>query len=221
MALLCASVARAEEEEHADVFVGRPAASGTQTLVGGATVPSDLNLTDRVFEGDAGIAGDTYFATEPGFFNAGTNNLENAVNPVGSLPLNSGESITVNTVGSLEYWDGTGPVSFGSTPASLTITPIPGGANPDGSIDDHPIFTIDDLLSASLPAGGIYLGTFTAELSGLSASDEFQILFVTGPEFEEAVESAEDFLNGVPEPMAATVLLIGAVAGGTLRRRIA
>ena len=210
-----------EEEAHADIFIGRPEI-GAQTLVGGATVAgaeSDLNLTDRVFEGDLGTDGDTYFATEPGFFNAGDNNPEGVVNPDGALPLAPGDSISVSQAGDLLYWNGQGPVSFVATPAELTLDPeVFGSPNADGGIDDHPDFIVDDPNSGDLPTPGIYLATITATLTGLEASDELQVLLVTGEEFEDAVEVAEDFLNGVPEPTSFAICMFALLTCGVRRK---
>jgi hypothetical protein len=221
-----------EEEPHADIFVGRPEV-GSQTLIGGALVPDDLNLTDRIFEGDlgTGMSGSNMFyeGTEPGFFNAGSVGLLGATNPPGALPLMPGEVPTISIVdtvlgglsGPLMYWDGLGPVNFVLSSATFSLEAIPVGAGAGGELDDHPIFMIDDPMSDSLPAGGIYLATLTATLTGLDPSDPVQVLSVTGEEFEEAVELAEEFLEGggvVPEPSTLAMLALVAVGGICARR---
>lgn len=222
------------EEPHADIFIGRPA-NGNQTLIGAAFVPDELNLEERVFEGDAEpdmIGMNNFFtAEEPGFFNAGENSpgLAGATNPTGALPLLSGESFTVTNVpftlegltDELFYWDGEGSVAFGATSAELFITQTDGMANTDGSIDDHPIFDIDDPGSDALPAGGIYLAPLTVQLDGLDASETALVLFVTGEQFEDGVEMAEDYLAGqlIPEPSAFALLFLATAAGLVHRRK--
>lgn len=218
-----------DEEGHFDIFIGRPA-SGNQTLVGGAQVPGELNLTERIFEGDLGtdlIAGNNiYTGTEPGFFNAGENSpgLLGATNPAGALPLVPGESFDVQqqlfemagVMSSLFYWDGIGSVNFTPAAAELIVTQTDGTAGSDGSIDDHPIFDIDDPLSTDLPPGGIYLASLTAELEGLLPSRPVHLLLVTGEEFEASVELAEDFLAGSAIPEPSTVVLMSLAALGAV-----
>ncbi len=190
-------------------------------------MPDDLNLTERIFEGDLetdNISGNNFYTTtEPGFFNAGSNapGLLGATNPVGSLPLEPGESAMVTNVSftlagvtsDLFYWDGLGAVNFVDSSATLAIGPIEDTAGLDGSIDDHPIFDIDDPDSNDLPLGGIYLAPLKAQLEGLGLSDTALVLFVTGEEFEESVELAEEYLARqlVPEPSA--IVLLGLAAG--------
>ncbi|MEM8865192.1 MAG: hypothetical protein AAGF31_06545 [Planctomycetota bacterium] len=234
---LSANIAFAdEEEEHADILVGRPT-TGTQTLIGGANVPDDLNLDERLFEGELGTrtsgspTNNVFFALEPGFFNAGVPDpmtglgREDAVNPAGVEPLIEDDEISVAQVGQLLFWDGARPIAFGSTPADLAIFPLDNQADVNGSIDDHPLFEIDLPGSDSLPAGGVYLATLTAQITGpngtLGISDEFQILFA--PEaFEEELEIAEAFLTGeIPEPASLTLVATLAVFAVRRRSRIA
>lgn len=217
-----------DEGAHFDIFLGRPA-SGSQTLIGGALVPDELNLTERIFEGDLEtdvIAGNNFYTTtEPGFFNAGANSpgLLGATNPAGALPLVAGESFSVSSVpftlhdvtASLFYWDGTGSVAFAPSSAELLITQTDGVAGSDGSIDDHPIFDIDDPASTDLPPGGIYLAPLSVQLAGLDASETALVLFVTGEEFEESVEAAEEYLAAklIPEPSAIALVSIALAMG--------
>ncbi len=222
------------EEGHFDIFLGRPAA-GSQTLIGGALVPDDLNLDERIFEGDLetdAIAGNNFYTTtEPGFFNAGANSpgLLGATNPAGALPLNVGEGFSVSSVpytldgttAELFYWNGTGGVTFAPSSAELIITQTDGMAGSDGSIDDHPIYDIDLPASNDLPAGGIYLAAIQAQLAGLQPSDIALVLFVTGEEFEESVELAEEYLAGklIPEPSALALLAMASLMGLVRLRR--
>ncbi len=235
LSICCVANWAIAEEPHADIFVGRPV-EGMQTLIGGALVPDELNLTDRIFEGDMGIgmsgSNNFYEGTELGFFNAGTMNLLEATNPVGALPLLEGEAPTVTQIdtvlgilnGSLYFWDGLGAVNFQLSSATFDIIAFDEGADANGAIDDHPIFIIDDPMSDDLPATGIYLASLTATLTDLSASDPVRVLFVTNEELEEsgAVERAQDFLAGgaVPEPssMALIALAVGGVC--VLRKRL-
>ncbi|MGI9455234.1 MAG: hypothetical protein ACR2NU_01660 [Aeoliella sp.] len=228
------TLAGGEPEAHSDVFVARPTL-GNQTLVGGAQVPGDLNLEERIFEGDLetdSISGNNiYSTTEPGFFNAGSNSpgLLGATNPAGSLPLTPGESFVVNNVpfdldgltADLFYWNGAGAVTFADSSADLVITQTDAIAASDGSIDDHPIFDIDDPASLDLPAGGIYLAPMTVELNGLTPSDPILVLFVTGAQFEDSVEMAEGFLAArlVPEPSALVIVSLAMVASLFALRR--
>lgn len=235
LSLLLALPAMAQEEHgHFDIFVGRPA-TGSQTLIGGAEVPDELNLTTRVFEGDMEpdeIAGNNFFTTtEPGMFNAGSGmpGLLGATNPAGALPLGEGESPTVlNTPATLAgvtsdlfYWDGTGDVMFGDSSADLVITQTGGIAGMDGSIDDHPFLDIDDPLSDDLPAGGIYLAPLSVQLDGLAPSDTAWVLLVAGEEFEDVVELAEEYVSSqlVPEPSSVALVLLTAVGGLLAYRR--
>lgn len=223
-----------EEHGHFDIFVGRPQ-TGSQTLIGGAEVPDELNLTTRVFEADLetdNIAGNNFYtATEPGMFNAGngTPGLLGATNPVGALGLVEGESPTVlnnpatlaGVTSDLFYWDGIGDVDFIDSSAELVITQTGGIAAADGSIDDHPFLDIDDLLSDELPVGGIYLAPLSVMLDGLAPSDTAWVLLVTGEEFEEAVELAEAYVSGqlIPEPSSIALVLLTAAAGLVAYRR--
>ena len=228
------AVAGGEPEAHFDIFIARPA-TGDQTLVGGALVPGDLNLDERIFEGDletdVSAGNNFYTTTEPGFFNAGANSpgLLGATNPPGALALTPGESFTVNNVAfsldaissDLFYWDGAGAVNFVSSPAELVITQTDGVAGTDGSIDDHPFFDIDDLGSNDLPPGGIYLAPLQVELAGLEPSDPVLVLFVTGEEFEDSVELAEEYLAGrlIPEPSAVVLVACAMAVVGIVVRR--
>ena len=233
-ALPVAAFGQEEEHGHFDIFVGRPEV-GSQTLIGGAEVPDELDLTTRVFEADLEtdvIAGNNFYTTtEPGMFNAGENvpGLLGATNPAGALELLEGESPTVlnnpatlaGVTSDLFYWDGIGDVEFADSSADLVITQTGGIASADGSIDDHPFLDIDDPLSTDLPAGGIYLAPLSVGLDGLAPSDTAWVLLVTGEEFEDAVELAEEYVSGqlVPEPTSIALVLLTVVAGLAVYRR--
>lgn len=233
LCLICHTIACAQEEGHADIFIGRPL-TGNQTLIGGAFVPDELNLTERIFEGDLeldSISGNNFYTTtEPGLFNAGENSpgLLGATNPAGALPLSPAESFLVNNVtftlngvtSKLFYWDGVGAVHFVASPAELIITQAEEVAAGNGSIDDHPIFDIDLPSSNDLPPGGIFLAPLQMQLEGLTPSDTALVLFVTGEEFEGAVEAAELYLaSRVPEPSSlAMMAFVGVALACGLRR---
>lgn len=210
---------------------------------------ADLEIAPFDPTGDPAVDDVTLFnytAEEPGFFNAGDNDPEvggpgftnpfDATNPPGTGVLLDGEVVVVEQV-SLEYWDGApGPVNFvpltdPATQPRLEIEPIDTFGDENGFIDDHPDFNFfeagNPLGPDGLPAGGIYLATLTATLTGpdgpggdddLLPSDPIFVLFVTGEEFEDAVEIAERFL--IPEPASIAMLLVGGLAACG-RRRVA
>ncbi|QDU54903.1 PEP-CTERM sorting domain-containing protein [Aeoliella mucimassa] len=199
--------------EHLHLYAGRPTSDG-QTILAGSDFDNEIHLEAHIFEGDLEevtlSSGSYYTATEPGYLTPTATNG----NP---WPLLEGEGITMNNVAytlegvtsDLFYWDGTGEVSFSDSPAVLAITQNTGLADADGYLHGHPIFDIDDPATTELPAAGIYMAPFNLELDGLEASETGLLLFVTGEDFEEGVELAEEYLHSQMVPEPASLALVG------------
>jgi hypothetical protein len=177
------------------------------------------NLGERVFLADMTLTGPNWYADEPGIF------IEE-----GSLPDNTQVGFTL--VGSLQYWDGTGPVNFTQAANTMTLAFGPASATTSmdgsnvagfsinydadapGGFDEHYDHTID-----ASAAAGIYLLTSTFSLSGASDSVTIFTLFnagLTEDLHDLAGEYAENVL--VPTPSALALLTLGAL-GASRRRR--
>lgn len=254
-AMIFATVAHAQEEEHGhfDVFV---ATFGGSTVCGGIDVDDgDVELGALVFESEMGDnpISNIFFADEPGF----NHPADDAVLPAGASSLADGDEIFVNglnltvggVTGSLFYWDGVGPVSF--TPPSGTsfdiVTPTSTGsigtAGVGGGFDDHPEFELSS--GGTLPAAGIYLGSFEAQVNDLTpCGPMFLVMGTEGlitadflgidqaafdmltdeqldEELEEVIEMAAGYVeaNVVPEPSAFVLAGIGLLTLMSFRRK--
>jgi hypothetical protein len=150
----------------------------------------------------------------------------------GAFP--AGTSFTLHTLGELTYWDGVGPVTFG-TPANAAslllekgsasmVIGTPGGAlligsTPGASAGQDLHTHVEATLSGSPSvADGVYLLAWSLSSSnGLADSDPFWIVYSHGAG-EEAHEAAMDWVeaNLAPEPVVLMGFCLGCV---TLVRR--
>ncbi len=160
------------------------------------------------------------------------------------FPANSALTVTANVLpvlgGNAAYWNGVGPVSFSTTLpndveledafSSLVfdgsaVAPA-GSVSPwisglDGTAHDHLEFLLDAPDASAAP--GIYLISLSASAGSLDSQPLYVLMgfggsALTDVELEEAIESAEVYVQTViiPEPASATLL---ALAGLTLARR--
>jgi len=173
---------------------------------------------ERVFLADMSLSGPNWFADEPGIF------IEEA-----SLPDNT--QVGFNIVGSLQYWDGTGPVSFAQAADTMTLQfgPESRTSSTDGSdvagfdltydadqvggFDEHYDYLID-----GSAGNGIYLLTNTFTLSGAADSVTIFTLFNAGLT-EELHDAAGEYAENVLVPAPASAALLGLGALGAARRR--
>lgn len=246
---MAASLALADEEAHFDIYVGRPTV-GTQTVVGGADVDDVATIFPavRVFEAELGenpLDG-VFFGDEPGFNNPGSAGPQ----APDAMASQAGDSITVTSLpikiagvtADLFYWDGVGAADFAPASGVAFVAGDPFDmAAADGSFDDHPILTLDDLdnNAATFPATGIYLASFDATLTGLTASEPLYLVIgteglitadflslspgefsrLTDEDLDEALEGvievAVEFVEAnvvIPEPGSALLLVVAAGA---------
>ena len=160
------------------------------------------------------------------------------------FPANTALTVTANVLPdlgwNLAYWDGSGTVDFAASPHSLTIedafnsiTLDGGTGTPIGSVSPwisdangvghaHLEFILNE--PDATASAGVYLYALTFSATGVTPSDP--IYYVSGyglaePDLDEAIESAEAWVetNLVPEPAALT-LAVMAAAGCISRRRL-
>lgn len=160
------------------------------------------------------------------------------------FPANTALNVSANVLpvlgGNAAYWDGAGPVSFSTTlpnaievedgfnsilldgsavaPAGTVSPWISGG---DGTAHDHLEFILD--APDATAATGVYLISLSASAGGLDSEPLYFLFGYAGADFtdeqiEEAIESAEGYVEStiIPEPASATLL---ALAGAALIRR--
>jgi len=160
-----------------------------------------------------------------------------------AFPANARLDVSVPLLPNLEvnaaYWDGTGAVSFGTSPHSLILedgfgaeievdggTAAPTGtvspwiSGSDGTNHDHLEFLLDALDAEATP--GIYLTSMVFSAGDLEPSDPAFFLFGVGleePLLDEALEAAEAWVqvNVVPEPTSIATLV--GLTGVLMRRR--
>lgn len=252
--LMSTQLCFADEEAHFDIYVGRPTV-GTQTVVGGASLDGVAEILSdvRVFEAELGenpLDG-IFFGDEPGFNNPG------AAGPQapGAVTMQAGDTVTVTSLpitidgetADLFYWDGVGVADLAPASGVAFVAGNPfDAAAADGSFDDHPILSLDDLdnNAATFPATGIYLASFNATLTGLTASEPLYLVMgteglitaeflslsatefdqLTDDDLDEALEAvievAVEFVEAnvvVPEPTSALLAVLA--AGAIFARR--
>lgn len=188
-ALVAASLlpSGAAQAQHSDVLVTNVAgqvAIGAANDIDGPEESFDLDTV--VFENilRVGFAPPTpadYETDEPGFFglNAVGDADDLATLGAEALPGNADASISLSPftidgeVSEVFYWDGMGEVDFVPAPASTTygFSPAMGFATtgPNGDMDDHPIFQVNDD-TAAVPADGVYLVSPILDVEGLASS---------------------------------------------------
>ncbi|MFN3166298.1 MAG: hypothetical protein ACE37H_04455 [Phycisphaeraceae bacterium] len=161
------------------------------------------------------------------------------------FPANTALNVTANVLpvlgGNAAYWDGTGPVNFTTTmPNGIEVedgfssllldgsATAPAGSlspwtsGPGGTAHDHLEFILDAPDASA--ATGVYLISLSASAGSLDQTQPLYFLFgyagadFTDQEIEEAIESAEGYVETtiIPEPASATLL---ALAGLALARR--
>lgn len=211
---------------------GHDDALGTDTIV------------QRVFGYDFGEEpSDPYIIGDPGF-NNGAFGIGIFPND-GLLPVN--QTLTFSVLTNLQYWDGTGSVSFDAAPAGVDlgikrgsftlhvsgtgqsgVTPTLGGTAAAGRLHVHVESQLNftdgtDLTLPNAPEG-IYLVGLELALPGLTNSDPIYFLYNNGLDEEihdEAINWVE--ANLVPEPSSlslAAISLLGMAAFGRQRRRL-
>ena len=213
LVLLAASPAMAQ---HSDVLL---VDVGGQVTIGSAadidTVDESFDLDTIVFEsifapGSILPTPADYETTEPGFF--GLHGVKDAADlaTLGASALPGNASVSINLANfkvdgvssDLFYWDGTGAVDFNPAPAgtSFNFDPSIGFAttNPNGDMDDHPIFELD--ATSGVPADGVYVISPVVDVAGLATSDRFFLVFladalITDEDDLEAVEEALELLE--------------------------
>lgn len=219
-----------------------PAAGAQHSDVDVSVADGRVVTQERVYGYDFGeVAGDLYFAGDPGFNADAGSGL-----PAGSqLWFDIPAATTFELPSTLTYWGGSGPVSFSSPPGGETLrfnfgsAVATAGASPsavqgfsiatvaaDGSVHRHLNSFLNgsdgnnDPADGSPPADGIYLVPMVLRSSDPSVlpSESLFIVFNNGLG-EDAHDAAIGYVteNVVPEP-AAGVLLVTA-AGLLLRRR--
>ncbi len=189
-----AALALAAPAVHADFDVS-PSVSTGQIVTGAFEDATDTYVPNvRIFGPYAfgeDPAADPYFLQDPGF------------HPQPGTGFTAGQSVSASVITGLQYWNGTGPVTFDEVPgvetlrlsrgsSSLTIStasdPVPAGSltiepsvGPTGEFDDH----LDSSLLGSTngdPAEGIYLVSLglSATEPDLARSAPFYVLYNNG-----------------------------------------
>lgn len=204
---------------------------GGQTTVGGAIdiggAGEQLELDSKVFEGLLLAGGLTptpadFEGDEPGFYSpdgvASAGDL--ATLGAAALPGGAGVSIALTNFslgggsGELLYWDGTGAVDFQPAPAGVTFSFSPATnfetTGPNGNIDGHPIFQLDNG-AAGKPADGVYAIAPAATVDGLLASDRFFLVYLVDALIvnEDDAEAVEAALEEVEEGNSTTAIFMG------------
>ncbi len=231
------------DEEHAHFDVA-PYADGGKIMTGGySDATGDYATEWRVYGFEFGEdANDPYYILDPGFNNG---SWAAGIFPNdGVLPIS--QSLRFNLITNLEYWDGSGVVSFGAAPTDVDLRLIRGnfsisvsGSGATGSVPS--IGTTDgngrlhthlnselrfqgssNPLDPSAPEG-LYLVGLTLSLNGLEDSDPIYFVYNNGLD-EELHELGMEWVetNLVPEPQTWLMMgtaLVGLMAVG--RRRIA
>lgn len=154
-----------------------------------------------------------YEGNEPGFFGlhavSGADDL--AALGATALPGNaavSGSLTTFEVNGSLDslfYWNGVGaidfqPISIAQPGVAFAFQPAAFGVTgPNGDVDDHPIYQIND--TAGTPANGVYLIAPQIGVAGLTASKPFHMAFLVDEliQSEDDLELVEAALEGLEE----------------------
>lgn len=193
------------------------------------TNPVTFTAGVRVFEAEFGeLPLFPNLANEPGFYTE-------------TLPAGTG--IGFNIVDALRAWDGSDFDAIPTQNMSIFGEPFPDGdvvttpgsadgfvpgfqfieADASGFFDDHPVFQLNN------QADGIYLLSLElfTDAAGIANSDTVFIVFGSnldgsfGDEaaFEEAIESAADYVNSVIIPTPGTIGVLGLAGFAATRRR--
>jgi len=187
-------------------------------------------------------SGGTPGTDEPGLVTDGSHPSD----PDGQLfafPANTAPGVSAELLPGLNlnlaHWDGTGAVSFGTSPhafeiedAFSSITLDGTSASPVGAVSPwvsdlnghghgHLEFLLDEPDATATP--GIYLFSLSFSANGAASSDPVYLLAGYGlaePALDEALESAEAWVesNIVPEPATWLLCIMGACALAEWRR---
>jgi len=199
------------------------------SVVGGKIVLDGYAVTQfgsgfKVFEGDFGdLAGGPFKTDDPGYDSE-----------IGTFT--SGTKVSYNTVGSLQFWNGTGwgqagmervrldgnlgeESFFSGTGISGALAGLVGQAGVGGVVHEHLDMTLSRI-GAGVPAVGAYMFQLYLSGDGLVASDSFLMVINQGLE-EEAFEMSVQAL-AVPEASTWLMLLagVGLIGTVTARRRV-
>ena len=233
-----AALALAAPAVHADFDVS-PSVSTGQIVTGAFEDATDTYVPNVRIFGPYAFGedpADPFFLQDPGF------------HPQPGTGFTAGQSVSASVITGLQYWNGTGPVSFGEVPgvenlrlsrgsSDLTVStasdPVPAGSltiepsvGATGEFDDH---LDSSLLGATNgdPAAGLYLVALGLSASGpdLDRSAPFYVLYNNGLSDaagdRAAVYARDTFAPGTNlpgVPEPASLGLIG-LAGLTLLRR--
>lgn len=230
---LASLVAQRVAHAHSDVL---PYAYNGKIVTGGHDdVTLENTIVERVFGYDFGEEpSDPYFIGDPGFNNGA---FAAGIFPNdGLLPANYTLGFDVLTT--LQYWDGTGAVSFGLPPADVSLglnkgaftvtvdgtgqtgtAPSIGSTGPLGRLHVH----LGSLLNSSdgtdpgdpnAPAGVYMLGLqLKLPGSGLANSDPFFLVYNNGLD-EETHDLAMDWVDAHLAPEPSTWMLLATAAVG-------
>jgi hypothetical protein len=244
LSLLALGTAMAQA--HEDVV---PYESGGKIVTGGHDdVLGTDNIEQQVFGYDFGEDPlDPYFIGDPGFNNGG---FAIGVYPGNGL-LPTGFTLGFDVLTNLQYWDGTGGVSFAGAPVDVSLglqrgsstvvidalghsgtAPNIGSTGVSGRLHVHlsSLLNATDGVDPGLPNApdGVYLVGLQLKLPGSGLLDSDPIYFVYNNGLDEEVhDQAMEWveLNLVPEPASWVLVALGgaalAVAGSKRRGRAA
>jgi hypothetical protein len=232
MILSSGAVTRADFDVVPYELAGKIVTGGEDDVTGA------VNITERVygFHFDE-VASHPFIITDPGF-NNGTSFTVGVFPNNGLLPVSKDLAFTVLT--NLEYWDGTGAVSFGAAPASVSL-----GLNHDLLIDAASHVPDTSTIGNTAAAGrlhvhiesdlnytdgtdknppnapdGLYLIGMKLSLPGSGIADSEPIFLIYNNNTDDAIQDdaiAWANANLVPEP--ATWLLLATSLGALAARR--
>ncbi len=202
---------------HSDVLladIGDKVGIGAAEDLGTATPSFDLDTTvfeSILFEGTPGF-GDPeppvdYKSEEPGFFGLNAVSDAGELATLGASALPGNADVSVSLVSSVYFWDGTGPVDFSLAPASTTFEFEPsvafGTTGPNGDMDDHPDFILED--EPGVPADGVYVIQASVSVDGLVESSDPLTLVMLVDALILSEDDAETVEEAIEDGVIATL----------------